>query len=102
MVVTTTDGNNLQPPPSTVDCRDGFTPYWYECLQLNTNPLETWAQANERCESALSFLPSIHSLAENEVIRLMVLRSGSSVWLGLKNWDVSITDTAQAQRRSSS
>ena len=84
------DGSNHEPPPAPVSCAEGYTPYWFECFKLIPNSV-TWYLANEECESQLAFLPSIHSDAENAVLHLMVLRSGSPVWLGLKNWEVCVS-----------
>ena len=84
------DDSNNEPPPAQVTCSEGYTPYWYECFKLDQNP-RNWYQANEECESQLAFLPSIHSDAENAVLHLMVLRSGSPVWLGLRNWEVCLS-----------
>ena len=83
----TLDGSNPDPPPAPVTCTEGYTPYWFECFKLIQNPV-TWFLANEDCESQMAFLPSIHSDAENAVLHLMVIRSGSPVWIGLKNWEV--------------
>ena len=84
-----TEGSNPEPPPAQVTCPGGYTPYWYECFRLYQDPRE-WPQGNEECESQMSTLPSIHGHAENAALQIMVLRTGIPIWIGLKNWEVSI------------
>ena len=85
-----TDGSNPEPPPAQVSCPEGFTPYWYECFRFYPD-VKDWTRANEECESQKTMLPSVHSWAENAVIHIMVLRTGNPVWIGLRNWEVSVS-----------